>query len=271
MRELLDYLARELVDELESSRFRAEAEWSFRHALVRDAAYATLVDDDRRKAHKAAAEWLERAGEPDPGLLAWHFDAGGEGESAAEHYAIAVMQLVEAGAFAAAIGLAERALGLTSSSELRGWLLFAITEAAFWAGDNARCARAAEEGMAAAAETSGVYGLCLARCVQMSTRFRMDAAQVGGSRALAFAPGKAATTAKTDDVCAEASFDAWLDGKRFPKAAPDDAWFGADPRRKALAGAGFDDLALAPRLHAPEVAPLGDGFRLTGRLAWPGA
>jgi len=68
---------------------------------------------------------------------------------------------------------------------------------------------------------------------------RMDAAQVGGSRALAFAPGKAATTAKTDDVCAEASFDAWLDGKRFPKAAPDDAWFGADPRRKALAGAGF--------------------------------
>ncbi len=39
----------------------------------------------------------------------------------------------------------------------------------------------------------------------------------------------------------------------------------------ALAGAGFDDLALAPRLHAPEVAPLGDGFRLTGRLAWPGA
>lgn len=37
----------------------------------------------------------------------------------------------------------------------------------------------------------------------------------------------------------------------------------------ALAGAGFDDLALAPRLHAPEVAPLGDGFRVTGRVAWP--
>lgn len=37
----------------------------------------------------------------------------------------------------------------------------------------------------------------------------------------------------------------------------------------ALAGAGFVDLALAPRLHAPEVAPLGDGFRVTGRVAWP--
>lgn len=39
----------------------------------------------------------------------------------------------------------------------------------------------------------------------------------------------------------------------------------------ALSGGGFDDLALAPRLHAPEVVPLGDGFRVTGRVAWPGA
>ena len=39
----------------------------------------------------------------------------------------------------------------------------------------------------------------------------------------------------------------------------------------ALAGSGFDDLVLAPRLHAPEVAPLGDGFRVTGRVVWPEA
>ena len=85
---------------------------------------------------------------------------------------------------------------------------------------------------------------------------RMDAAQIGGSRALSFAPGKAATTAKTDDVCAEASFDAWLDGKRFPKAAPDDAWFGADPRRKALAGAGFTSaLAMATEPFAAVEIP----------------
>lgn len=87
---------------------------------------------------------------------------------------------------------------------------------------------------------------------------RMDAAQVGGSRALPFAPGKAATTAKTDDACAEASFDAWLEAKRFPKAAPDDAWFAADPARKGLAAAGFTSaLALGAEPFAAIEVPKG--------------
>ncbi len=38
----------------------------------------------------------------------------------------------------------------------------------------------------------------------------------------------------------------------------------------ALSGAGFASLAGAPRLSGLEVAPLGDGFRVTGRVAWPG-
>ena len=39
----------------------------------------------------------------------------------------------------------------------------------------------------------------------------------------------------------------------------------------ALSGAGAARLADAPRLSALEVAPLGDGYRVTGRVAWPGA
>jgi diaminohydroxyphosphoribosylaminopyrimidine deaminase/5-amino-6-(5-phosphoribosylamino)uracil reductase len=39
----------------------------------------------------------------------------------------------------------------------------------------------------------------------------------------------------------------------------------------ALSGRGFERLADAPRLSGLEVAPLGDGYRVTGRLAWPGA
>jgi diaminohydroxyphosphoribosylaminopyrimidine deaminase/5-amino-6-(5-phosphoribosylamino)uracil reductase len=38
----------------------------------------------------------------------------------------------------------------------------------------------------------------------------------------------------------------------------------------ALSGAGFASLSGAPRLCGLEVAPLGDGFRVTGRVAWPG-
>jgi len=39
----------------------------------------------------------------------------------------------------------------------------------------------------------------------------------------------------------------------------------------ALSGTGFPRLADAPRLTGLELAPLGDGFRLTGRVAWPAA
>jgi len=39
----------------------------------------------------------------------------------------------------------------------------------------------------------------------------------------------------------------------------------------ALSGAGCAALADAPRLEGLELASLGDGFRVTGRLAWPGA
>ncbi len=39
----------------------------------------------------------------------------------------------------------------------------------------------------------------------------------------------------------------------------------------ALSGAGFATLTDAPRLAGLEVASLGDGYRVTGRLDWPAA
>ncbi|MBK9372594.1 MAG: bifunctional diaminohydroxyphosphoribosylaminopyrimidine deaminase/5-amino-6-(5-phosphoribosylamino)uracil reductase RibD [Holophagales bacterium] len=38
----------------------------------------------------------------------------------------------------------------------------------------------------------------------------------------------------------------------------------------AFSGSGYATLAEAPRLAGLELAPLGDGFRVTGRLSWPG-
>jgi tetratricopeptide (TPR) repeat protein len=165
---------RDIVAEQGDGRYLGQSEFAFRHALVRDAAYATLIDEDRRRAHHAAADWLEERGESDPGLVAWHLELGGEGERAATRYCDAVTQMIGAGAFSQAIGVAERALALTNMSETHAWLSFAISEAAFWGGDNERCARAAEDGMAAAGEATEVFGLCLARRVQMSTRMGDD-------------------------------------------------------------------------------------------------
>ncbi|HYN41578.1 MAG TPA: bifunctional diaminohydroxyphosphoribosylaminopyrimidine deaminase/5-amino-6-(5-phosphoribosylamino)uracil reductase RibD [Thermoanaerobaculia bacterium] len=39
----------------------------------------------------------------------------------------------------------------------------------------------------------------------------------------------------------------------------------------ALSGAGYANLTDAPRLAGLELAALGDGYRVTGRIAWPGA
>src|SRR5262249_12492456 len=50
---------RELITSRRDSRFADEAEYTFRHALVREAAYAMLTDRDRTVGHRLAGGWLE--------------------------------------------------------------------------------------------------------------------------------------------------------------------------------------------------------------------
>lgn len=83
---------------------------------------------------------------------------------------------------------------------------------------------------------------------------RADANVVGGSRAFAFLSFKPGTTGRTDQACAEASLDAWLDSKKWQPSADDrkgprpsmaadasasDGWFSKDPKRAALRDVGF--------------------------------
>jgi tetratricopeptide (TPR) repeat protein len=82
----------ELLMARPDSRFPGERELAFRHALLREGAYATLTADDERLMHRLAGEWLERHGEGDPMVLAGHFERGGEGVRAARHYLRATQQ-----------------------------------------------------------------------------------------------------------------------------------------------------------------------------------
>jgi hypothetical protein len=66
---------------------------------------------------------------------------------------------------------------------------------------------------------------------------KIDAAVIGGSKAFAFSPVKGATLLKTDDACADATLDAWIDAKHAPPAAPDAKWL-TDPKRAPLVAAG---------------------------------
>ncbi|MFT3921494.1 MAG: protein kinase [Myxococcales bacterium] len=50
-------------------------EYGFRHALVRDAAYALLTESERSLAHRLGGDWLESLGVTEPAVLAEHFES----------------------------------------------------------------------------------------------------------------------------------------------------------------------------------------------------
>ncbi len=77
---LAELVEQDVIAVKDDRRFPAEAEYRFRHALMRDAAYATLAEGDRVLGHWLAGQWLERTGETDVAILKRHFDLGGQFE-----------------------------------------------------------------------------------------------------------------------------------------------------------------------------------------------
>jgi tetratricopeptide (TPR) repeat protein len=100
-----------------------ELEYLFRHALVQDAAYSSLLKQDRRALHKLAAESLltvypEREREL-AGVIAMHFDQAGDVTHAAEHYAIAGEHALERFAQREAVSFFKRAFELLPPDDPR--------------------------------------------------------------------------------------------------------------------------------------------------------
>jgi len=67
-----------------------EATYTFKHALVQDAAYGTLLRERRRELHLRAAEAIGRlrpeAAEREPQLLAWHYTRAGLADPAIQYW-----------------------------------------------------------------------------------------------------------------------------------------------------------------------------------------
>jgi eukaryotic-like serine/threonine-protein kinase len=97
-------------------------ELTFRHALVRDAAYALIADGDKRAAHLAAAEWLEQQPAIGPHVLIEHFERAGAPEHAVRHYLHAAREADAAGDFEASCSLCERGRNAGAEGEVRGEL-----------------------------------------------------------------------------------------------------------------------------------------------------
>ncbi|MBW2525949.1 MAG: protein kinase [Deltaproteobacteria bacterium] len=118
----------ELIFEQPTSRVAGQKEWIYRQSLVREAAHASLLEEDRKALHLAAGEWLESVGSADVGVIASHYEQGGDLPKAASAYVHASQQaLANFGEIQTALQLAERGLACGAAGEERAQLL--VTQA----------------------------------------------------------------------------------------------------------------------------------------------
>ena len=113
---------RELIFRRETSAFEGAREHIFKHALLRDVTYESVLKRDRRRYHGLVAEWLlahagERAREV-MGLIADHLDLAGEQDRARHFLRQAGQEAAAAYANEEALRYFDRALAATSEAEL---------------------------------------------------------------------------------------------------------------------------------------------------------
>jgi DNA-binding winged helix-turn-helix (wHTH) protein/tetratricopeptide (TPR) repeat protein len=90
-----------------------EATFVFRHALIRDAAYQSLLRSERERLHRSAARLLESSAEGSaPEVIAYHLEEAGELDAAIERYREAGLSATRRQADREALAQLEHALGL---------------------------------------------------------------------------------------------------------------------------------------------------------------
>ncbi len=122
LRSLLESLARrELITRRDRSVFAGTEEYTFKHNLLREVTYQTVLLRARRQHHARVARWLElnagaRLGEY-LGLIAEHYALAGAGARAAAYLERAGDSAQRSGAYHSARVAFERALGLLQAEE----------------------------------------------------------------------------------------------------------------------------------------------------------
>jgi tetratricopeptide (TPR) repeat protein len=145
LRELTE---QELVSKRSASRFPGEEEFAFRHALLRDGAYAMLTDADKKLGHALAGDWLQRMGERDAMTLVEHFERGDARARALPWYPRATEQALEGNDLEGALTRAERGIAGGATGKDLGLLRGLQAEARNWRGENAEALALASDAMA---------------------------------------------------------------------------------------------------------------------------
>lgn len=121
---------------------RGEFVYLFRHAIVREAAYAMLTNEDRSLGHRLAGEWLATRPDVDPVVLAAHFDKGGDAVRARGFYVKAAEQALARNDFDRTLELAARAIELGLEERELADCMGLQAEANIWKGESAALAQA---------------------------------------------------------------------------------------------------------------------------------
>lgn len=113
--------ARELIFEQSNPAFAGTREYIFKHAIVREVAYESVLKRERRTFHGRVAQWLlARGGERSRehlGLIADHLEASGQGVRAAIYLRRAGEEALSLFANAEARAFLERALALAPETD----------------------------------------------------------------------------------------------------------------------------------------------------------
>jgi class 3 adenylate cyclase/tetratricopeptide (TPR) repeat protein len=101
---------------LETQGLGNERRFAFRHSLIRDAAYESLLPESLRTLHADVAQALmnrlRSTSPPDRGVIAFHLDQAGRSEDAVAFYVEAAQAAQSTGAYAEALSKLDRALQL---------------------------------------------------------------------------------------------------------------------------------------------------------------
>jgi tetratricopeptide (TPR) repeat protein len=161
---------RELLFRRGESRFPGEIEYNFRHALVREAAYGMLTDEDRALAHKVAGEWLEAHEDGDAAVLAEHFERGHEPARARRWYVRAAEQALGGNDLAVVIEAAEKGIRCGARGEDFALLRLLQAEAHQWRGEHAEVARCSTDAMSNVPRGTSLWYRAVAEAARVSGR-----------------------------------------------------------------------------------------------------
>jgi tetratricopeptide (TPR) repeat protein len=149
----------EIIQAVRDGQIAKEPEYLFRHALMRDAAYGLLHDEDRRLGHHRAAEFLESCGIIDSVVLSRHWQSAGSLERALPYFIQAAYQALSRSDAPGALAHAERGLACGASGVRLGELRAIQALSSIYLADFAAALPALNEALQVLPEDNKYWGI----------------------------------------------------------------------------------------------------------------